>query len=352
MREIAILGDSLVSGNIFGIQRFAYEILREVDDLNPDISITIVVPEHADINILFKNIKIEKYGNIKNAFLWRQICFPRYLQKYRKIGVDLTLGLPFFKCDIVCLHDCTYEKFDENFKTFREKLKRQSYLIRTKRLVKKSKLIITVSNYSKKDICNYYKISENKVKVIYNAWQHYHRITADENVFAKIGLKSSEQYFFSLGSALRHKNLLWILKAALQNPSYIFVITGSNQFSNYLQDIEIDKVKNVIYTGYLSDGEVKALMSKCRAFIHPSFCEGFGIPPLEALASGANIIISNATCLPEIYGDSAIYLNPSDYKIDMKEFQNFPDKKLKLETLAKYSWKRSATKFIEILEQL
>jgi glycosyltransferase involved in cell wall biosynthesis len=66
------------------------------------------------------------------------------------------------------------------------------------------------------------------------------------------------------------------------------------------------KTSNIHFTGYLTDGEIKALMQNCRAFIHPAIYEGFGIPPLEAMSCGADLIISTATCLPEIYEKSGI----------------------------------------------
>ena len=76
--------------------------------------------------------------------------------------------------------------------------------------------------------------------------------------------------------------------------------------------------------GYLSDGEVKAILSECKAFIFPSYFEGFGLPPLEALSCGAQIIISNSTCLPEIYGKSAHYINPDEPNVDLERLLEEP----------------------------
>ena len=70
--------------------------------------------------------------------------------------------------------------------------------------------------------------------------------------------------------------------------------------------------------GYVSDDQVKALMQKCTAFVFPSYYEGFGIPPLEALSCGTKIIVSNAASLPEIYENTAYYINPNDTNINLK----------------------------------
>ena len=78
---VAILGDSFISGNIYGVQRFAYEILRELDNMDLPIKIVIVVPQFAKVEVQFNNFEIVRYGNIKNPFLWRQICFPVFIKK-------------------------------------------------------------------------------------------------------------------------------------------------------------------------------------------------------------------------------------------------------------------------------
>lgn len=351
MKKIAILGDTIASGNVFGIQRFAYEILREIDRLALSFEVLLVVPEYVTVNIHFDKIRIIKFGNIKNAFLWRQICFPEFVRKNHCISVDMTLGMPYLGCDVVCLHDCTYENYPDNFVTFKEKLKRKSYLIRAKKLTHKAQRIVTVSQHSKEDLINYYKISPTKIDIIYNAWQHYERIKADTTILDRFNLRT-QSYYFSLGSGLKHKNLLWIVNAAIKNPECLFVVTGSDKFSNYLSNIGLKDIKNIIYTGYLADEEVKGLMENCKAFIHPAFCEGFGIPPLEALSCGAEILVSKESCLPEIYEDAALYLDPYDYEIDMNQFQEFPSSEKRARILNKYSWAISAQKFIEIINKI
>lgn len=350
-KRIAILGDTIVTGEIYGIQRFAYEILRQIDMINPPMDIMLVVPSHANVKVSFNNITIVKYGWIKNSFLWRQLCFPNYAKKNGCISVDMTLGLPFHSCNIVCLHDCIYENFSPDFVTIKEKIKRLNYLIRAKHSVKKSDKIITVSNNSKKELIEYYGVSEKKIEVVYNSWQHFERISSNYSVLSKLNL-SPKGYYFSLGSGLRHKNILWVVNCAINNPSLQFVITGSDKFSGYLSSLGLANIPNIMYTGYLPDEDVKALMECCAAFIHPSFYEGFGIPPIEALSCGANIIVSDSSCLPEIYGNSAVYINPNDDKVDMRDIDDFPDMEEKEKVLKKYSWQKSAEEFIKIMETI
>ncbi|MBQ5647203.1 MAG: glycosyltransferase, partial [Treponema sp.] len=106
---------------------------------------------------------------------------------------------------------------------------------------------------------------------------------------------------------------------AKKNPNEKFAISGKMLSGLVPQELEILKsLDNVILLGYVSDEQVKALMQKCTAFVFPSYYEGFGIPPLEALSCGTKIIVSNAASLPEIYENTAYYINPDDTNINLK----------------------------------
>ena len=108
------------------------------------------------------------------------------------------------------------------------------------------------------------------------------------------------------------------------------------------------KQNNVVFVGFVSDEENKSLLTHCRACIQPSKYEGFGIPPLEAIALGKNIMVSNATCLPEIYGSIVQPFNPDDYDIDIDKYieasQNGASK-----LLEKYTWEKVAKNWYNLL---
>ena len=160
------------------------------------------------------------------------------------------------------------------------------------------------------------------------------------------------EYFFSLGSRYKHKNMDWVFAAARQNPGYKFVVTGHNTLADYSKDIEASAPENVIFTGFLSDEKVKALMAHCKAFIQPSLSEGFGMPPLEAVSAGAkDIIVSNVTALPEVYGECAHYIDPLKYEnIDMDEILATEVKDPSV-LLDKYSWEKSAGQIKALIDE-
>ena len=112
----------------------------------------------------------------------------------------------------------------------------------------------------------------------------------------------------------------------------------------------LNEENNVTYTGYLSEEELKTLLLNCEALILPSLYEGFGIPPLEALALGKKIIVAKSSCLPEIYKDCAYYVNPYKPCKNLEELiynnVNSPE-----ELLSKYTWDNAAERLLELLKK-
>lgn len=347
MKKIAVLGDTLVNDEIYGIQRYAFELMKQIDKMNlQDTAIYLIIPKNKTINYEFQRIKVVNYGGIKNPFLWRQISFVNYAKKNNCEILDLTLGLTIRKCDYVCLHDCIFEEYKEDFKGLKSRLKRLNYLLRTKIVVKNAKQIITVSETSAKILMRRYKV-KNKIYVVYNGWEHYSLIKEDFSIFVEHPEYFEKKYFFALGSNLPHKNIKWIVEAAIHNPQYNFIVTGTNKF---LKEELPDDIKNLFFTGYLKDSYVKALMIKSEALILPSFMEGFGIPPLEALSCGTSVIISHSSCLPEIYKNYARYIDPYNYDINMDNIMKLEcDHSNKI--LDDYSWEKSATRLVDIIKE-
>lgn len=350
MKKIVING-CWAGTQVVGVSRYALNLVKNLDSMidTQKYTVELVVPKSAgNCRFDFENIKIVPVGDFKSKkskMIWEQIIFPIYVMKNRAIGVDLTLSFPVWGMKYVAIHDCIYETFPENYKG--HELHRNLYLWRVKRIVDNKKVnIITVSKESKKEIIRYYGVSPERIHIIGNGWEHMREIEPDYSIFERIGVK--RQYFFALGSKYKHKNLAWILRTAKLNPQYDFVLTGNNSFSNEYEELRDTKLSNVIFTGFVSDSEMKALMLKCEALIQPSFYEGFGIPPLEALSLGRKIIVSNTSCLPEIYEQSAYYIDPNSGGCDLDILLS-----QKVETAAsvleEHSWVKSSKMLYELL---
>lgn len=356
MKNCVVAGDWVLE-NVVGVQRYTFQILCEIDKLletdSTDIQFELLIPENANWNNPFKKINVVKKGIINSKVkkhIWQQITFPLYVKKRKAMGIDLAAALPIWGCRICAIHDCIHEAYPENFAD--HKLYQFLYLIKVKILTHKDKVqIVTLTNDSKHEIQKYYKVPESRLNIVSCGWEHMETISEREDILKKIGLSSDDRFFFSLGSRYKHKNYIWVLHAAKCNPQYKFVITGTDSYSNTRKDLDIETPQNVIFTGYITDEEIKTLYRKCIALIQPSLYEGFGLPPLEALAVGGKAIVSKASCLPEIYGEAVYYIDPYSYDCKLDELLR-KDIESSDAVLQKYTWKNSARQLMNVINKV
>jgi len=342
MKKIIINGRFLIH-RVTGVERYARELLVELDKISKPGQFEIAIPTDVIDIPFYKNIKITKVGKFKNI-LWEHVSFPLYVIKKKATSLNLCNVAPLINPGIVCIHDmkikATPQYFSKKFLIW--------YSLLFFNATKRAKYIITVSKFSKSEIIKYYKVDEKKIFVVPNAWQHFQRIAFDENALNKYGLKN-KKYYFSMSSLEPNKNFKWIIEVAKRNPKEIFAISGSINSSIFSNNLGVEKVENIKFLGYVSDEEAKVLMRDCKAFLYPTFYEGFGIPPLEAMSVGSVALVSDNACMREVFRDNVIYVNPIDYDIDM-DFIELESKKESV--LNMYSWEKSSKKILNILEYL
>ena len=351
MANIAING-FFYSDRLTGIERFAHEITKRLDALASPKEFTLILPPATSSDIPeFNNLHTVRLFKTP-FFSIKKIKFYLYLLANPSVCLDYGNRTPFLGHNIVFLHDIYCRVFPEDFRTAKDTYIMKKTCRMYKRIAKKARLICTVSHFSKKQIMDYYGVPEEKIRVIYSGSNHMDTIRADESVFKRLGELKNGEFYFTLGSLSLRKNLQWIMQHAELYPDELFVISGAmlkNVIPPELEKIKL--LKNIILAGYLSDGEVKALMQKCKAFVFPSYFEGFGLPPLEALACGASVIISNAASLPEIYGNCAHYIDPFKPDVDLSSLlaqpTEAPDK-----ILAAYTYENAAKKLYAALDSL
>lgn len=336
------INGKFLSQNITGVQRYALEIITELDKIVPKGKFCLVCPKNAR-DIKLKNINIIKKGWVK-GILWEQLVFPIMVRKNRGVSVNLCNVVPLFAPDVVCIFDTKINSNPEFFSKLFVFWYRLQFSISTKF----AKAIFTDSYSAKNDILKYYKNTvEKKIIVTYPGWQHFERIKYDNTVVERLGLKKGH-YYFAMSSLEPNKNIKWILNVAKKNKSDTFVIAGlsnSKVFSNQSYDCHLNNVK---FVGRISDQEAKSLMLNSKAFLFPSICEGFGIPTIEAISAGAKtLIVSDIPVMHEVLGDQAHYINPYSYEY-VFDYSVSVTKPLTI--LEKYSWEKSAKCFYETLE--
>ncbi|MDD3139587.1 MAG: glycosyltransferase family 1 protein [Lachnospiraceae bacterium] len=337
MKKIVINGQFLAR-RITGQERFALETVLELDKLIKKNSLELIVPTHVQNLPQLDNIKTVKFGSFKGS-LWEQLDFSRYVVKNRALSLNLCSVMPIIEPGIICIHDLSYKVNPHYCKHVYGKISQIWHKLFFNLAWKFSPIIYTVSEYSKKQMIDIYNVKEDKIHVIANGWQHFKRIEEDDKIFEKWPRLEDKKFYFMVGSLSPNKNLEWIYGAAKNNTEAVFAVAGNvvaygNRYSH-------DDSENVLLLGYVSDSEMKSLMSHCKAFIFPSFFEGFGIPPLEAMSVGAKVLVSNTSCLPEIYKDSAIYIDPYNFNVDLEKMLTIKTESAD-KILKKYDYKNSA----------
>lgn len=239
-------------------------------------------------------------------------------------------------------------------------IKQTVYKWVNKRVAKKSDHIITISEFSKQDIAAYTHISPDKITVTYPAAD---AITDPAAVYKDV---ESKQFVMYVGRPQPHKNLKRLVDAfgilQASNPDLHLVLAGKLD-DNYrqLQTYAADKgIEQVIFTDFVSEGQLRWLYENAAAYIFPSLSEGFGLPGLEAMVHGCPVVSSSATCLPEVYGDAAAYFDPTDVQqmadkisavINNEALRKDLIQKGKTQ-VAKYSWHRMAEQTLEIYNNI
>jgi len=345
-----VINGAFFCNTISGIERFAYEITKRLDEISKKNEIGIIITKNAKNVPVFNNLKVIKYEkNIGSFPKWEQFILPEILRKIKAVSLDFGNTCSLFYPGISFLHDIYYEMFPDDFTTKQEKHKRFYFRILYRIIAYRAKKIITVSYFSRDQIAKVYHIKAEKISVIYSAWNHFEHIKSDYSVFDDYPALS-KPFYFSLGSLSKRKNIKWIIEYAAKNPEFLFVISGSGLNAVKADELSGSIPPNVFLPGYLDDAKVKALMTRCKAFIHPAYYEGFGLTPLEALSCGARIIIARAASLPEIYGNTAYYIDPFNTNIDLdellKQSVDPPD-----EILRKYSYDTSARQVYGIIQE-
>ncbi len=260
---------------------------------------------------------------------------------------------------VTTIHDLTLLKTynpDKNWLIYKSKQFIGKFVFR--HVARTSKFVLSPTDYTKHEIMSRWRVNDEQVKRIYLAAE----ATTDEMTPYEL---PSHQFIMFVGQQSRYKNTRTLQQAHAKllekYPDLLLVLVGKLDKPGQENKayFESTGAKNIIYTGFAPDGQLNWLYKHTAAYIFPSFMEGFGLPGLEAMIQGAPVISSNATCLPEVYGDAAYYFNPSSTDELVKAIDTvISDKTLReqltkkgYEQAKKYSWRRTAEETLEAYKE-
>lgn len=260
---------------------------------------------------------------------------------------------------ITTIHDLTTLRFtnpDKNPLVFTCKQRVYSSVI--KRAARKSAQIITGSQFVKDDVVQFTGISPDKITVTYEAADP---ITDPPEALPDL---AGRQFIMYIGRPTPHKNLERLIEAfsilQARHPDLQLVLAGK-QDANYRRiaaAVATRSLQGVVFTGFVSEGQLRWLYEHCAAYVFPSLSEGFGLPGLEAMLHGAPVISSDATCLPEIYGEASHYFDPLDTRAmagAIHEVLSNPQLRQRLiadgrRQTQNYSWQRLAEQTLQVYQ--
>lgn len=360
---IAVNTRFLLKDYLEGYGYFIQETFRRIVVHHPEHQFLFLFDRPFDASFVFaKNVMPIVVGPMaRHPLLWKMwydYKIPSILKKYK---ADV-----FVSCDGFCslrtkvpqclvVHDLAFLHYPDFIK--------QSHLRFYKKctplFLKKANSLATVSEFSKKDIADQYKIESSRIDVVYSAAKDiFHPLTEIQKQSIKDQYTDGKEYFIYLGSIHPRKNLMSLLKAfsvfkKRLNSKMKLVLTGrlAWKYEPFSESLKSYKYRNdVILTGYTDEETISKLMGSAYALVYPSLFEGFGVPPLEAMKSEVPVITSSGTVMQEIYKDAALYANPTDY-IDIAEKMMllYKDESLRKQLIEKgnilkteYTWDKTA----------
>lgn len=269
---------------------------------------------------------------------------------------------------VVTVHDMVYKAFPETVRG------RTRFMLETglKRSMKRADIIVTDSEFSKSEILKYFPQHEHKIRVVPCGvdLERFHPCDEPERIpEVKRSLEINGDYFLYLGTIEPRKNLERLISAYAafakkigENAPKLVLAGGKGWLDNgiYSRVEKLGMTKNIIFTKYVPSEDMNPLMCGALAFVFPSIYEGFGMPPLEAMACGVPVLTSGEASLPEVTGDCAVICDAYSVKsIAQGLYRLYSDEKLRAELSCKglerakgFTWERSAEMLLNVYREL
>ena len=352
-----------IGQHLTGNETYIRNILRGLAALDQEADFVTYLsrqPEGDDLPGRFR-----KYRVSVNPFIRLGFDIPRRLRKDRPDLLHVQYTAPLF-CStpiVVSVHDVSFLEHPEYFTPFRARQLR----LTVRRTVKAAARVLTVTEFSKRSIMAAYGLEEEKIVVLPNGVSAEFRPMAREvtqrSVRSSRGLEAP--FVLTVGDLQPRKNHLGLIRAFEQMiaahpqlPQHLVVVGKETWHSPAVLAAarKSSVASRIHFTGFVSDEELRQLYGACELFVYPSFYEGFGLPILEAMASGRAVACSSTSGMPEVADSAALLFDPHsdmDVALAMRDLLLNPELRMRMERLgmqraAMFSWDRTAARTLDL----
>ncbi|MDB4973084.1 MAG: glycosyltransferase family 1 protein, partial [Myxococcaceae bacterium] len=339
-----------------GVQRYARETLLALDALLSDgqaraYRVELLLPRGTPRPAL-RSIECREVGPL-SGHAWEQLVLP-WTARDGLLWSFVPTGPVFARRQAVTIHDASPRAvplaFQRRFRLF--------YGALLPLLAQTSEQVMTVSEFSRAEIAHYYGASAAKMQVTGEGWQHVTRVASEPEILQRHGLVPG-RYVLAVSSMTAHKNFAVIARAIryLSAKDYRIVLVGDHNARVFGPTQALDPAR-VTHVGYVTDGALRALYEHAGVFVYPSVYEGFGLPPLEAMAFGCPVITTNVASMPQVCGSGALYFAPHDERALaslIEQLMTDPQARAELVArarveLARHSWEATARIHLAAIE--
>ncbi|WP_080902832.1 glycosyltransferase family 1 protein [Parabacteroides sp. Marseille-P3160] len=348
---------------IGGISRYFYELLKHLPDekvkvkfplafsnnyylKKRDVSSHFALLPHLNLKIRNKTMQSINEYCVNRVLKSQQfdLFHPTYYQTYY-LDNSLLKSKPL----VLTVHDMTHERF----------MKGDEIILAKKKLMQRADRIIAISQHTKKDILKYINVPEERISVVY----HGQDSTVTHNISRPRNIPDTD-YILYVGSRNGYKNFEILARAFSQlvekNRFLNLICTGEAFTKDEYALFDQLKIKEFVYAQMVTDEELRWLYKNALLFVFPSLYEGFGFPILEAFSMGCPVVLSNASCFPEIAGNAAAYFDPMDVDSIVQSIESVVEDEEKrkvlvqlgTERLSLFTWNNTARETANVYKAL
>ena len=321
--RIAVNTRMLIKGKMEGIGYFTMETLKRMTASHPEHDFLFIFDRAFDSEFLFSdNVKgVHIFPPARHPLLWYcwyEWSLPLLLRKHKPdlfIGTDGYMPGKTSVPGIAVIHDLNFEHYPQDLPFFN----RAFYRYYFQRYARRARRIAAVSNFTKNDIASTYRMEADKIDVVYNGVSPLFSPLPEAEILAtRNKFSDGRPYFLHVGALHQRKNIAGLLKAfdgfkQRNDCPVVLLLAGQKRWWTDEMESVYQSMKfreDVIFTGRLSEEDLRRVTASALALAYVSWFEGFGIPIVEAMRSGVPVITSNVTSMPEVAGDAALLCDP------------------------------------------